>query len=163
MPHSPSLIHDCRYDFVVHSITKYFIFNVERVPFMRRTYSRGVFRISRIKSSNKMPRSFMSLFNIETLSVFRRTCLDYNCLNKLPRSLGRTEFFAKRINIDLLRTGRVSSILHVITSPRSFTNWIWNWKNFACRDNFSFWLSSNFSFWLSSNFRTQFSSPLVLQ
>ena len=29
--------------------------------------------------------------------------------------------------MDLLRTGRVSSIFHVIKSPRSVTNWIWSW------------------------------------
>ena len=110
-----------------HSFTKFFIFNVERIAFMKRTYSRAVFRISRMKSSHKSHRSFMSLFNIETLSVFRLTCLKYFCLNKSPRSFWRTEFFTKRVKIVLLRRGRVSSILHVIKSPRSFTNWIWNW------------------------------------
>ena len=50
--------------------------------------------------------------------------------NKSHRSFWRTEFFAKRINIDLLRTVRVSSSLHVIKSPRSFTNWIWSWLGF---------------------------------
>ena len=59
-----------------HSFTKLVIFNVERIAFMRRTCSRAVFRLNRIKSSNKSLRSFW-----------------------------RTEFFAKRINIDLLRTG----------------------------------------------------------
>ena len=43
----------------------------------------------------------------------------------------------KRINVDLLGTGRVSSILHVIRSLRSVTSWIWSWlgwlENFACR------------------------------
>ena len=49
-------------------------------------------------------------------------CLDYSRLvngfsrngsrKRSPRSLWRTRFFAKRINIDLLRTGRFSSILH---------------------------------------------------
>ena len=33
----------------------------------------------------------------------------------------------KEFNIDLLGTGRVSSILHVIRSPRSVTYWIWSW------------------------------------
>ena len=62
-------------------------------------------------------------------------------------------------NIDLLRTGRVCSILHVIKSHRSVTNWIWSWLGWLEE----FCLSNNFSFWLSSNFRTQFSCPLVLQ
>ena len=59
-----------------------------------------------------------------------------------------TDFFAKRINIDLLKTGRVSHILHVIRSPQSFTNWIWNWLGWFGKillvENFTFWLSSNF-------------------
>ena len=37
------------------------IVNVERVAFTRRTYSRAVLRFSCVKSSNKSPRSFMSL------------------------------------------------------------------------------------------------------
>ena len=120
-----------------HSFTKFFIVNVERIAFMRRTYSRYVFRIRRIKKSNWSHRSFMSLFNIETLSVFKWTCLDYICLNKSSRSCWRTEFSATRINIDLPRQGRVSFILHVIKSPGSVTNWIWSWlgwlENFACQ------------------------------
>ena len=55
--------------------------------------------------------------------------------------------------------GRVSSILHVIRSPRSVTNWIWSWLDWLEK----FCLSSNFSFWLSSNFRTDFSFPFVFQ
>ena len=34
------------------------------------------------------------------LAVFRWTCLNYLCLNRSHRSVWRTEFFAKRINID---------------------------------------------------------------
>ena len=150
-----------------HSFTKYFIINVERIAFMSRTYSRAVLCFSCMNSSNKSPRSVMSLLNIETLTVFRWTCLIYLCFNKSSRSVWRTEFFVKRINIDLLRTGRVSSILHVIRSPRSVTNWIWSWlgwlEKFCLSSNFSFWLSCNFLFWLSSNFWTQFSCPFVLQ
>ena len=59
------------------------------------------------------------------------TCLDYTRLNNgSPRSFWRNSFFVKRINIDLLRTGRFSSILHssrVILnngSRRSLTTWI---------------------------------------
>ena len=61
-------------------------------------------------------RSLMCLFNVEILSVFRWTCLDYTCLmngisrngsrNRSSRSLWRTRIFAQRINIDLLRTRR---------------------------------------------------------
>ena len=72
------------------------------------------------------------------------------------------DFFVKRINIDLLRTGRVSSIFHVIKSPWSDTNWIWSWlEKLGLSKNFSFWLSSSFTFWLLNNFRTQFSCPFV--
>ena len=106
--------------------------------------------INRIMNSNKSPRSVMNLFKIETLSVFRGTCLDYNCLNKSPRSVWRTKFFAKRINTDLLRTVRVCSILHLVKSPRSLTNWIWNrlgWLGTFClSNNFTFWLSNKLSF-----------------
>ena len=55
----------------------------------------------------------------------------------------------KRINIDLLRTGRFSSILHgsrVIFnngSPRSIKTWVWNW---LVRLETSRWLP-NLSFW----------------
>ena len=77
-------------------------------------------------------RSVMSLLNIETHLVSRN--------NRSPRSVWRTDSFVNRINIDLLRTGRVSSILHVIKSPRSVTIWLgvgWvGWKNFACRATF---------------------------
>ena len=53
--------------------------------------------------------------------------------NESLRSLWRTRFFAKRMTIDLSRTGRFSFILHTnhvmrdIKSPRSLTNWIWSW------------------------------------
>ena len=72
-PRSPSLVHDSRHDqqWIFHYFTKYFIFNVERIAFMRRTYSRAVLRFSRMKSSNRSPRSVMSLFNIGTPTVFR--------------------------------------------------------------------------------------------
>ena len=128
-PRSPSSVHDSRHEqqWIFHSFTKYFIINVERIAFMSRTYSRTVLCFSCMNSSNKSPRSVMSLLNIETLTVFRWTCLIYLCFNKSSRSVWRTEFFVKWINIDLLRTGRVSSILHVIRSPRSVTNWIWSW------------------------------------
>ena len=61
------------------------------------------------------------------LSSDERVGFTYICLNKSPRSLWRTRFFAKRIKIDLLRTGRCSSILRAIRSPRSLTNWIYSW------------------------------------
>ena len=49
------------------------------------------------------PASVMSLLNIETLAVFRWTCLNYLCFNKSPCSIWRTEFFFLRMNIDLFR------------------------------------------------------------
>ena len=70
---SPFLIHDhvMISKGFFHSFTKFFIFNVGRIAVMRRTHSRAVLRFCRIKSSNKLLRSFMSLNNIETLTVFR--------------------------------------------------------------------------------------------
>ena len=106
-----------------HSFTKNFIINVERITVMNRTYSRAVLCFSCMKSSNKSPCSVMSLLNIETLAVFRWTCLTYLCFNKSPRSVWWTDF-VKRINIDLLGTGRFSFILHFIRSPWSITNWM---------------------------------------
>ena len=178
----------------LRSFTKYFIFNVERFAFIRRSCLRTVWHINHVMRDNKSHRSLMCLFNIEILSVFRWTCLDYACVQvvkdrddliarkmkekrpvlkrsmlilfaknpvlvserhnhwKTPfqpseiktriafqkpldfcrlersfpglcRSLRRTRFFAKRINIDLL-TGRFPSISREIKSPRSLTNWI---------------------------------------
>ena len=145
----------------LHSFTKYLIINVERVGFM--IYLRVVLYCSCV--SNKSPCSIMSLLNIETLAVFRWTCLIYLCFNRSPCSIWRTEFLIKRINIDLLRTGRVSSIFHVIRSPWSITNWIWSWlgwlEKLGLSNNFSFWLSNSFLFWLLNNFRTQFLCPVV--
>ena len=111
LPRSPSSVHDSRHEqqWIFHSFTKYFIINVDRIAVMNRKYSRVVFCFSCMRSSNRSLRSVMSLLNIETLTVFRN--------NWSSRSVWRTEFFVKRINIDLLRMGRVSSILHVIKSP----------------------------------------------
>ena len=85
--------------------------------------------------------------------------------NRSLYSIWRTEFFVERINIDLLRKGRVSFILHVIKSPWSITNWIWSWlgwlEKLGSSNNFSFWLLNSFPFWLSINFRTQFLCPIV--
>ena len=62
---------------LLHSFTKYFIINVERIAFMNRTYSRAVLCFSWVKSSNKSNRSVITLLNIETLAVFRWTCLNF--------------------------------------------------------------------------------------
>ena len=130
----------------LHYFTKYFIINVERIAFMRRTLSRALCRISRCKNSNKSLRSFMSLFNIETLSVFRWTCLNTDHVLrdiKLPWSIWRTEFFVKRIHTDPLRTVRFLSFWTTITSCVISScpdlsqfglgiGWA-GWKNYACR------------------------------
>ena len=83
--------------------------------------------------NNESPRSFMCRFNVGILAVFRYTCLDYTRFNNWShRSFRRNSFFVKRINVDLLRTGRFSSILHgsrVVFSngsPDSLTTWTWN-------------------------------------
>ena len=75
----------------------------------------------------------------------------------------RNSVFVLRIHIDLLRTGRFSSILHgsrvVINngSPRSLTTWIWNWlvrlENSRLLPNY----------WSLSMFWTQFTFPFVFQ
>ena len=56
LPRSPSLIHDSRHDqqWIFHSFTKFFIFNVERIAFMKRTYSRAVFRVFRVATSRSV-------------------------------------------------------------------------------------------------------------
>ena len=110
---------------------------------MSRTCLRTIWHINHVMRDNRSPCSLMCLFNVEILSVFRWTCLDYTRLmngfsrngsrNRSLCSLWRTRFFAKRINIDLLRTGRFPFILHTnhvmrdIRSPRSLTNWIQSW------------------------------------
>ena len=80
--------------------------------------------------TNESPRSFMCLFNVGILTVFRWTCLDHTRFNNgSHRSLWRNSFFVKRIKIDLLRTERFSSflessrVIHDNGSPRSFTTW----------------------------------------
>ena len=78
-------------------------------------------------------------------------------LSRIGFAIWRTQFFVKRIHTDLLRTGRVSSILHVIRSPRSVTNWIWNWLGWLEE----FCLSRSFPFWLPINFRNLVSCPFV--
>ena len=89
------------------SLTKYFIFNVERFACMSRTCLRNVWHINHVVRDNGSLRSLMCLFNVEIL------CLQ---MNGSPRSLWRTRFFAKRINIDLLRTERFLSSCTPITS-----------------------------------------------
>ena len=54
------------------SLTKYFIFNVERFAFMSRTCLRTVCHISHVMRDNKSLRSLMCLFNIEILSSDER-------------------------------------------------------------------------------------------
>ena len=68
---SPSLTHDSRHEqqWIFHSFTKYFIINVERFAVMNRTYSRAVLCFSCMKSSNRSPRSVMSLLNIDSLCL----------------------------------------------------------------------------------------------
>ena len=154
----------------LNSFTNCLIVHVERFGLM--IYFRVVLYCNYVFT--RLPWSIMSLLNIETLAVFRWTCLNTDHVLRDARlhwSIWRTEFFVKRIHTDLLRTGRFSFILnnyHVLRdtrSPWSITNWIWNWlgwlEEICLSSNFSFWLSSNFPFWLSINFRTQFLCPIV--
>ena len=97
-----------------------------------------------------------------TLNFHEKNVLETS-FSRFQKTTGRSvlseelKSFAKYINIDFLRTGRVSAILHVIRSSRCVTNWIWSWLSWLEE----FYLSSNFFFWLSSN-RTQF-FPFVFQ
>ena len=85
-----------------HSFTKFFIFNVERFPSMSRTCLRAIWHINHVMRDKRSHRSFMCLFNVEILSVFRWTCLNYTRLmngfsrngsrNKSSRLLWRTGF-----------------------------------------------------------------------
>ena len=88
--------------------------------------------------------------NVKAYAFMTKTCLatiwHIFCVcfnNGLPRSIRRNSFFVKRTCIDLLGTGRFSSILHGsrVSSnnglPRSIgsnnglhhsiTTWVWNW------------------------------------
>ena len=81
------------------SFTKCFVSNVECFAFMTRTCLRTIWHIFCVCSNNESPRSFMCLFNVGILTVFRWTCLDYIRFNNgSPRSLWRNSFFVKRIN-----------------------------------------------------------------
>ena len=133
---------------------------------MNRTCLRTIWHIFCVCFNNESPRSLMCQFNVETLTVFRWTCLDYTRFNNgSPRSLWRNTFFVKRIYIDLLGTGRFSSILHgsrVKSNnglPRSITTWVWNWL--ARLETSRLW--HNLFFWSLSMFWTQFSFPVVFQ
>ena len=88
LPRSPSLVHDSRHDqqWIFPIFYEVLHHQRERIAFMSRTCSRAVLCFSCMKRRSKSPRSFTSLFNIETPSVFRGTCLDYICL-KSPRSV----------------------------------------------------------------------------
>ena len=93
-----------------------------------------------------------------TFSVFVST-------NGLPRSTWRDNLFVKRIYIDLLGTGRFSSILHGsrVSSdkglPRSVTTWVWNWLVRLETSR----LLHNLSLWSLSMFWSQISFPIVSQ
>ena len=115
---------------------------------------------------NGLPRSVMCQFNVETLTVIRWTCLGLTRFdNGLPRSTWRDNLFVKRIYIDLLGTGRFSSILHGsrVSSdkglPRSVTTWVWNWLVRLETSR----LLHNLSLWSLSMFWTQISFPIVSQ
>ena len=142
-PRSPLLIRDSRHDKQRIFPFSYEVFHLQRWTF--RFHGQNVFENylthrSRHEWWHKSPHSVLCLFNVEIMSVFRWTCLEYTRLmngltgngsrKRSLRSLWRTRFFAKRMNINLLRTGRFSFILHTNHvmrdngSPRSRTNWI---------------------------------------
>ena len=106
----------------------------------------------------------------------RWTRLGCSCFNNgLPRSIVFDSFFMTRTCIDLLGTGRFSSILHGsrVSSdnglpqsigsnnglPRSIMTWVWNWL--VRLDNFE--LLHNLSFWSLSIFWTQFCFTVMFQ
>ena len=101
------------YNGLPRSLTKRSVFNVESHAFMTRTCLETVWHIFCVCFNNGLPSSVMCHFNVETLAVIRWTCLGFSRFdNGLPRSLWRDSLFVKRIYIDLLGTGRASSILH---------------------------------------------------
>ena len=69
----------------IRFLMKYFISNVERFAFMSRTCLWTVWHIHHFMRDSRSPRSLLCLFNIDILSVFRWTCLDYIChMNGFP-------------------------------------------------------------------------------
>ena len=73
------------------SITKCFISNVERFAFMSRTCLRVIWHIDHVMRDNRSPCSLMCLFNVEILSVFGWTCLDYTRLGPVTGRTVRSE------------------------------------------------------------------------
>ena len=141
------------------SLTKCFVF-------MTRTCFATIWHIFCVRFDNGLPRSVMCHFNVETLTVFRWTCVGFTRFdNGLPRSLWRDSLFVKKNYLGLLGTGHFSSILHVsrVSSdnglPRSVTTWVWNWLVRLETSR----LFHNLSFWSLSMFWTQFSFPFVFQ
>ena len=80
--------------------------------FMTRMCLRIIWHIFCVCSNNESLRSFMCHSNVEILSVFGWTCLDYT----RPRSFWRTGFFKKKKN----------HVMRDFRSLRSLTNWIWS-------------------------------------
>ena len=86
---------------------------------------------------NRSPWSIVSLLNIETLTIFRWTCLNYLCFNKSPCSIWRTEFFVK--NSPLISWERYVFLPSYMLSSRPDLSRIrfgvgWaDWKNLVCR------------------------------
>ena len=87
--------------------------------------------------SNKSPCSMMSLLNIETLFVVRWTCLNHLCFNKSPRSVWKTEFFAKKTTLiswerDVFLPSCILSSRPDLSRIGFGVGWV-GWKKFACR------------------------------
>ena len=120
----------------LRSLTKYFISNVQRLAFMSKTCLRTVWHINHVTSRPVLScacstlKSFLSSDVRVCITLVSWTGFPQMSRNKSSHSLWRTKFFAERINIDLLRTGRFPFMLHTdhvmrdIGSPRSLTNWI---------------------------------------
>ena len=125
------------------SITKCFVSNVESYAFMTRTCLATIWHICVFVSTTgcsvrSCVISTLGLLLSSDERVWGLLVSTTGC-----RSMRRNSFFVKRSYIDLLGTGRFSSILHSsrVSSnnglprsigsnnglPRSITTWIWNW------------------------------------
>ena len=117
------------------SLTKCFISNVERFAFMSRTCLRTIRHINHVVRDNGSFRSLMCPFNVEILSFFRWTCLNYTCLmNRFPvtgRSVRSEELSSSRKELTSISWER-DVFFHLALRSRhawyrvvrSLTNWI---------------------------------------
>ena len=154
------LVHHCLivmdYNGLLRSITKSFVSHIESYAFMTRTCLATILHIVCVCFNNES----VPFQRWDPYCLQMKVCVGFTRFhNGLPRSIRRNSFFVKRIYIDLLGTGRFSSILHgsrvssnngLLRSigsnnglPRSIKTWVWNW---LVRLETSRWLH-NLSFW----------------